>query len=236
MLPKPVVDYRRFRLHLLNTPEFSHLKLMLFWPVYVLLFGALERDVFGDTYTPVQIWLDELIPFCEWFVIPYIFWFFFLLFVHVYTLLYDIPSFRRLIVFMMVSYSGILLIYLIFPTCQNLRPAVFQRDNVLTRFMARYYEIDTNTNVCPSIHVAGSWAAVCGAWKSRHFSKRGWRLAFVITAVLISVSTCFVKQHSALDVFMAIPLCILGWRVAMNLHKNSRPMQPKRRLRRLLSK
>lgn len=235
MLPKPVVDYRRFRLRLLNTKEFSHLKLLLFWPIYVLLFGAIERDVFGDTYTPVEIWLDELIPFCEWFVIPYVFWFFFLLGIHVYTLLYDIPSFRRLIVFMSVTYFSTLAIYLIFPTCQELRPTTFERDNLLTRYMALYYTIDTNTNVCPSIHVAGSWAVVCAAWKSRHFSKWGWRVAFAAVAVLISISTCFVKQHSALDVILAVPLCIAGWKIAMSLGKNSSSRPMRRRWQKLPS-
>ena len=37
-MKKPVVDYRKFRLSKLNDPEFSHLKLLLFWPFYGLCF------------------------------------------------------------------------------------------------------------------------------------------------------------------------------------------------------
>lgn len=37
-LPTPAVDYRQFRLNRLNAPEYSHLKLLLYWPVYGLLF------------------------------------------------------------------------------------------------------------------------------------------------------------------------------------------------------
>lgn len=48
-----------------------------------------------------------------------------------------------------------MLIYLVFPTCQDLRPTQFARDNILTRFVAWFYNFDTNTNVCPSIHVLG---------------------------------------------------------------------------------
>lgn len=33
MVIKP--DYRQFRLRKLNTPEFSHIKLLLFWPVFL---------------------------------------------------------------------------------------------------------------------------------------------------------------------------------------------------------
>ena len=37
-MKKPVVDYRQFRLRKLNTPEFSHLKLLLIgWGAYFAL-------------------------------------------------------------------------------------------------------------------------------------------------------------------------------------------------------
>lgn len=216
MLPKPVVDYRRFRLRLLNTEEFSHLKLLLIWPVFMLFFQLLEKDYFGNDYTPVEIPLDDLIPFCEWFAIPYVFWFFYLVWVYAYTLFYDIRSFRRLSIFIAVTYLGTIIIYLIYPTRQDLRPLIVDlpRDNFLTRFMEDYYEYDSNTNVCPSLHVAGSWAVACAIWNSRHYSTRSWRITFVIVSTLISVSTCFVKQHSALDLFAALPLCALGWLIA----------------------
>lgn len=31
---KPEVDYRQFRFKKMNTPEFSHVKLLLFWPFF----------------------------------------------------------------------------------------------------------------------------------------------------------------------------------------------------------
>lgn len=39
-VPQTVIkpDYRQFRLRKLNTPEFSHIKLLLFWPVFGLAF------------------------------------------------------------------------------------------------------------------------------------------------------------------------------------------------------
>ena len=39
---KPVVDYRQFRFRKLNAPEFSHLKYLLFWPVFGILFWTFE--------------------------------------------------------------------------------------------------------------------------------------------------------------------------------------------------
>lgn len=208
------VDYRKFRLKSLNTPEFSHVKLLLFWPIFGLLFAFVERVGVSDVYTPIHIPLDDHIPFCEWFVIPYLFWFVFLIGMLVYTFFFEVPAFRKMMRFVICTYSVTMAIYILFPNCQNLRPTAFLRDNILTRFMAWFYTFDTNTNVCPSLHVIGAVASLYAGWKSRRFGTRPWRIVFVVITVLISLSTVFLKQHSALDVFAALPLCALGWWVA----------------------
>ena len=164
-----LVDYRQFRFSKLNTPEFEHLKYLLFWPVYGLLFLTVERLWIRDSYAPVHCALDDAIPFCEIFLIPYLFWFVFLVGMLLYTLLLDTRAFKGMMRFIIVSYSAAILIYMLFPNCQQLRPPAFERDNVLTRFIARFYEFDTNTNVCPSIHVIGSAAVMFAAWDSRDF-------------------------------------------------------------------
>ena len=202
-----LVDYRQFRFSKLNTPEFSHLKYLLFWPIYGLLFLTVERLWIRDSYAPVHCALDDAIPFCELFLLPYLFWFVFLVGMLLYTLLRDPDAFRGMMRFIIVSYSAAILIYMLFPNCQQLRPLAFQRDNPLTRFIARFYEFDTNTNVCPSIHVIGSAAAMFAAWDSRDFQTAAWRIAFLVTALLISVSTVFIKQHSVLDLLAAVPVC-----------------------------
>lgn len=203
------VDYRRFRPRLINTPEFSHLWLLLYWPLYGLSFMYVERFYPVEHYQPMHCPLDDAIPFNELFLIPYLFWFVFLIGMLAYTLFFEPNSFRRMMYFIMASYTVTMIIYFIFPNCQLLRPEEFQRDNILTRFMARFYEFDTNTNVCPSIHVLGSFAAAFAAWDTERFRSPGWKLAFGLMALLISVSTLFVKQHSALDVLAALLLCAL---------------------------
>ena len=224
----PVVDYRTFRFSKLNTPEYRHLKLLLFWPIFGLLFFSVERIWIRENYYSMSCPLDNLIPFCEWFLIPYLFWFVFLVGIHLYTLLYDAESFQRLMKFIIFSYSAALLIYIIFPNCQELRPEVFPRDNVLTRFMAGFYQFDTNTNVCPSLHVIGSAAVLTCAWHSRHFNTTGWRLAFTVAAVLISVSTVFLKQHSVVDILAALPICGLAWTFAYGAKESKVPHPAKR--------
>ena len=85
---KPEVNYREFRIHKLNTPEFSHVRLLLYWPIFGLLFLFLERLQPQRNYYPVYCGLDDIIPFCEWALIPYLFWFVFLIGTLVYTLIF----------------------------------------------------------------------------------------------------------------------------------------------------
>ena len=208
---KPVVDYRQFRFHKLNAPEFSHLKYLLFWPVFGILFWTFELFRPVEDCHVMYHPFDDLIPFCELFVIPYMFWFVYLVGMYLYTLFYDIDTFRRLMKFTVITYTATLFAYLIYPTCQELRPVEFARDNFLTQFMAEFYRFDSNTNVCPSIHVIGS-AAVCFAGiHAPKLQKLRWKLFFPITAVLICMATVFLKQHSILDVLWAIPICAAAY-------------------------
>lgn len=205
----PAVDYRKLRLSNLNTETYKHLKLLLYWPLYGLLFLFVERFYSVDHYTVMHCKIDDIIPFFEWFLIPYLFWFVYLIGMHLYTLLYDIDSFTRMMKYIILTYTVTIVIYLIWPTCQELRPQTFERNNFLTRFIAGFYQFDTNTNVCPSIHVIGSLAVMeAGLWSKR--ISRKWKTGFVVTAFLICISTVFMKQHSILDILAALPICALG--------------------------
>lgn len=196
-----------------NAETVRCLKLLLYWPLFGLLFFAAERLYTPASYHLMHCTLDDKIPFCEWFLIPYLFWFVFLVGMHLYTLLRDPRAFRRMMRFIILTYSAALLIFFIFPTAQTLRPAVFPRDNLLTRLTAAFYAFDTSTNVCPSLHVVGSLAVLFAAWDCPRFQPRGWRLAFAVSAGLISISTVFLKQHSTLDLLVALLLCMVAYRV-----------------------
>ncbi len=210
-----LIDYRRFTFAKLKPGgEFNYLLYAIFWPFFGMMFGTVERIWIRDEYQPIYCAIDDIIPFCEYFLIPYLFWFVYLVGIHIYGLLFDSEAFRRLMVFIMVSYTIAMAVYLIYPNCQELRPTSFERDNIFTRIMAGFYEFDTNTNVCPSIHVIGSAATAACAWNSKYFSTRGWRFAYVVAAVLISVSTVFLKQHSIIDIIAALPVCVIAYVVA----------------------
>ena len=203
-------DYRGLRLSNVTDPAYRHILLLLYWPVHGLLFLLLERGGLARHYYTVQCALDSLIPFNEWFFLPYLFWFVYLIGGLVYTFFTDVPAFRRMMRFIILTYAVTLVIYILWPTQQLLRPAAFPRDNVMTRFAAWFYEFDTNTNVCPSIHVLGAVAVSVGLWDCGRFARPGWRLAFGAMTALICLSTLFVKQHSVLDVLAAAALSALA--------------------------
>lgn len=126
-----------------------------------------------------------------------------------WTALRDVPAFRRMMKFIILTYSFALLTYWLFPNCQHLRP-VLSGNDVLTRLVSMLYRSDTNTNVCPSIHVIGSFAVYFAARDSRMLSKPPIRLTVFILTVLISISTVFLKQHSVLDVLAGLLVCARG--------------------------
>ncbi len=216
-------DYRAMRLRNITEPNYRHVLLLLYWPVHGLVFLLLERGGLVQQYHTVECALDHFIPFNEWFFIPYIFWFIYLIGGLAFTFFRDVRSFRRMMRFIILTYGTTLVIYMLWPTKQMLRPAEFAHDNVMTRFAAWFYEFDTNTNVCPSMHVLGAVAVSVGMWDCGRFRKPAWRIAFGGMTALISVSTLFVKQHSVIDVLAAVALSALALPLLSALERRRAP-------------
>ncbi len=211
----PVVEYYRdLRPHNITSKKYNHLLLLLYWAVFGFLFLAVERLFpvwFPNAYsinayrTVEWAWIDrQIIPFNEWFVIPYYYWFVFLALPGFYFALWEPRAFRDFQWAIILTYSVTMIIYIIYPTKQDLRPDSFARDNLLVRIAQNLYNFDTNTNVCPSIHVLGSLSVMYAGLHSRTLRGWGWKLFFILSTVWITLSTVFLKQHSVIDVFAAL--------------------------------
>ena len=208
-MKKPVVDYRQFRLKKIHEPQYRHLLLLLGWIGYFILYFLTENLIPAERCTPVHMWLDDVIPFCEWFLIPYVFWYLLIVISLGYFLLYNVDSFRRLQIFIIVTQVVAMVIYILFPSRQDLRPTEFARDNFLTRCIGLLYSADTNTGVCPSLHVAYS-IGIASVWVREKGAHVLWKGFVVVAVILICLSTMFIKQHSAVDFFAALPVCLLA--------------------------
>ncbi len=208
-MKKPLVDYRTFRLKKINDPEFCHLKLLLGWVGYFIMYALTERLIPAEKCYPVHSVIDDIIPFCEVFVIPYVFWYALIVFSLVYFGLYNIDSFKNLSKYIIVTQVVAVIIYIVFPTRQDLRPEVLPRDNIFSDVVSLLYTVDTNTGVCPSLHVAYSMG-IASVWVRERDAHILWKIFVVVAVALICLSTMFIKQHSAVDFFAALPVCLLA--------------------------
>ena len=208
-MKNPVVDYREFRLRKLNEARFSHLKLLSAWIAYFAMYFITEQLIPAEKCHVVHCALDDMIPFNELFIIPYVLWYLLVAGSLLYFALYDVDSFKKLMKYIIITQIVAMAVYIIIPSRQDLRPETFPRDNFLTDCVALLYTIDTNTNVCPSLHVAYS-LGIASAWLKSPVPGKLSKVLVTAFCLLVCVSTAFVKQHSAIDAFAALPMCLLA--------------------------
>ncbi len=208
-MKRTMVDYREFRLSRLGEKRFAHVKLWLTWGVYFALYFLTENLIPAEKCHPIHWFLDDIIPFNEYFLIFYVGWYLLVFGSLLYYFFYDVERFRQLELYIFVTQIAAMACYILYPSRQDLRPEVFPRENLFTWVLGLIYSFDTNTGVCPSLHVAYSLAILSVHLKDEHLPK-WWKVTLAVLVVLISLSTAFVKQHSTLDILAAIPTALLG--------------------------
>ena len=219
---KPVVDYRDLRLSNITSPRFRHLFLLLGWIGYFIMYALTENLIPVEDCHPVWCPLDDIIPFNELFVIPYVGWYLLIVVSLGYFLLYNIENFKGLQIFIIVTQVVSTIVYIAWPNRQDLRPEEFPRENVLTWIMGLIYSADTKTGVCPSLHVSYS-LGIASAWLKEKAAAWYVKAFVVIFVILVCLSVAFTKQHSVVDIFAALPMCLLAEIIAFgSYYKNKR--------------
>ena len=208
-MKKPTVDYSGFRLSRLTDPRFSHFLLLLGWVGYFSLYFLTENLIPPEKCYPVHCALDDIIPFCEYFVIPYVFWYALIVISLLYFAFYNVDSFKKLQKYIIITQIVAMVVYITFPTRQDLRPTEFANDNIFTGMVGYLYSFDTSTGVCPSLHVAYSMG-IASTWVKEKGVSKWWKAFVVFAVIMICLSTMFIKQHSAVDFFAALPVCVLA--------------------------
>ena len=182
---------------------------LLYLAAYLTVFFLLERRHVVPYILHTSF--DNLIPFCSAFIIPYISWYAYVaITVLFFTLFVDSESeFSRLATTFFIGNTLFLFISFVFPNGHLLRPTLIGHD-LLTELVRLLYSIDTSTNILPSMHVFNA-VACCIAI---HHDETLRRKPYIVTCsniltVLIVLSTMFLKQHTVLDVLLALILnCI----------------------------
>lgn len=188
---------------------------ILILPLYLCTFFIAEKLVPSggfESYLPI----DDKIPFIDIFVIPYALWYPFLFYVGLKLLFSDSEGFKKYMSFVGIAFFSIIIINSIFPNEQNLRVDITLYDSVFSKVVGLIYKADTNTNVCPSMHVVGALGALVATYYSKSFGKLS-RALFSALTLFIIASTVLIKQHSVLDIITAIPYTVLVWIIVYKL-------------------
>ena len=182
---------------------------MLFYGVSFLLIENWNRL----RYTVIHTAVDDAIPFCEWFVIPYLLWFAYVFGFTFYMFLYDEKRYHETGTFLAIGMTVFLAVSVCFPNILYLRPEFMPRNNILTYFCQRLYAVDTPTNVTPSIHVYNSIAVMIAVWHTNAgVFRRLWsKIAMTVLGFSIILATMFIKQHSFSDVVIATGLGLFSY-------------------------
>lgn len=131
---------------------------MVYAVIYCTWFAYLEKKVTYPQFI-IHMRVDDLIPFCELFVIPYFLWFLYVSAVLLYCFFKNKQEYHKNCVFLFTGMTVFLVISTLWPNGHHLRPEVMPRENIFTALVAGLYRIDTPTNLWPSIHVYNSIGA-----------------------------------------------------------------------------
>jgi hypothetical protein len=180
--------------------------ILVYSAFYVISFILLEqRDVEMHV---IHCRLDDMIPFCEYFVVPYVLWYGFVAGTLCYFTLRQgrEKEYWQLGETLVIGMTVFLVVSLVYPNGQRLRP-VLEEGNCFVRLVRLLYRIDTPTNILPSMHVFNAvtcCVAICKDQTCR--SHKRLLAATRVLTVLIVLSTMFMKQHSVVDVCLALAL------------------------------
>lgn len=188
--------------------KYRHAWILSYFILYLAWFAFLENTV-TTRFHVVHMAIDDYIPFCEYFVIPYLLWFAYVAAGVLYFLFTDVSDYYRLCSFLFIGMTVFLVVSTFYPNGHYLRPSVFANDNIFTGMVQALYATDTATNLFPSIHVYNSIGVHIAVAKSERLSHYKWvRPISGILMVSIILSTMFLKQHSVFDVITAFLMAI----------------------------
>ena len=189
--------------------QYRHIWILSYFAIYLVWFNYLEKTVTTHFHV-IHVPIDDYIPFCEYFVIPYIMWFGYVAWGITYTALHNKNDFYRLCGFLFTGMTIFLIVSTLYPNGQYLRPYYFSHHNLCTTLCEWLYSTDTPTNLFPSIHVYNSLGIHFAVMKSEELKdkKTVCILSFILCTSII-MATMLIKQHSVFDVSTAFILAFV---------------------------
>ena len=179
--------------------KYRHAWLLSYAFIYLPWFCYLERTVTRD-YHIMHASLDDLIPFNEYFIIPYFLWFVYVAGTLVFFLFHSKEDYYKMCTFLFSGMTLSLIICTFFHNGTDFRPVIDPDKNIFCYLVSRLWSIDPCINVFPSIHVYNSIGVHIAVCHSELLKKnRPLVIGSGILMVLICMATVFLKQHSVID-------------------------------------
>ena len=179
--------------------------------IYFLLFQYIEQRPIYQ-YHVIHAVFDDYIPFCEYFIIPYLLWFPYMFGAVAYFIFWNDnkQEYYQLTKNLIMGMTIFLIVSFVYPNGHLLRPTSFAHDNIFVHAVQWLYAADTPTNILPSIHVFNSLAVHKAITSCQRLKKhRLIQAASWVLTILIILSTMFLKQHSFVDVAAGIALSLI---------------------------
>lgn len=170
---------------------------------FIVLRLPLERHV-------VYVGVDDMIPFWEVFIIPYVIWYPFVWGPLFYFYIKDRESFLHFGLCLVIGMAIGTTTFILYPSMIDFQPQEFPRDNIFSYLVGLMYASDEPHNVLPSMHCYCAVAVWIGLWKSKSLGGKLWvRITSAVIAILICLSTVLIKQHSFVDLVTGVILALI---------------------------
>ena len=199
----------------------KHVLILAYWPIHYAWYAILQAVTMQRNPVPISCGPDSFIPFCEWFIIPYAFWFLQITAVSLFLLIKDREGFIRLYIYMFAGMFVCMVVCTLFPMYFDRgNTLMYANDNPLTEAVKFLQGFAPPATVMPSMHVyvtVGLHIAVCRN-KILGGDKRTVLASFTLCAA-ICLSTVFIKQHSILDAAAGLLLCVPMYFIAYKIKR-----------------
>ncbi|CAM3868283.1 phosphatase PAP2 family protein [Mesobacillus zeae] len=158
--------------------------------------------------------VDTAIPFIPAFIVPYIFWYIFIVGYLVYFCFKDTKVYLKTLGVIVIGELICFIIYFFFQTTVP-RP-MLRGDGLFIDLVGMIYQHDQPFNCFPSIHVLTTFAIMLG---SIHIKNKSLFHSVFIPLIgsMIIISTLFVKQHFILDMFGSMFLTTFVYGIVFEL-------------------
>ena len=166
--------------------KYGHVWILSYGLIYLPWFAALQQNV-GKPYHVMHTALDDLIPFNEYFIVPYLLWFLYVAAAIALFFLYQQGRLLPAVYLFIYRHDHQLLVCTLYPNGTDFRPAINPDKNIFCFLVAKLWSIDPCINVFPSIHAYNSIGVHISICRSQTLSKNK---PLVWASGILMVSIC----------------------------------------------